>query len=89
MERKGGCAVIITLPLEPQDEARLLAAAHALGLPPDALVRAALNRILSEAPDDASPATGAALVAAMQASPYREMEFDLVGDRLPVRDVRF
>jgi hypothetical protein len=44
----------ITLPLEPQEEARLIAAAHAKGLSTDALVREALDKILAEAPD-ASP----------------------------------
>jgi hypothetical protein len=40
----------ITLPLQPQEEARLIAAAQAKGLSTDALVRAALDRILAEAP---------------------------------------
>ena len=33
--------------------------------------------------------TGADLVAAMQASPYREIEIEPTRDRLPVRDVTF
>ena len=33
--------------------------------------------------------TGADLVAAMQASPYREIEIEPARDRLPVRDVTF
>jgi hypothetical protein len=37
----------ITLPLQPQEEARLMAVAHARGLSPDALVREALEGILS------------------------------------------
>jgi len=41
----------ITLPLEPQEEARLMAAAQAKGLSPDEFVREALDRILAEAPD--------------------------------------
>jgi len=50
---------------------------HAKGLSPDALVREVLNGILadaSEIPDRAlfEPATGVLLVAAMQASPYKE-----------------
>jgi len=40
----------ITLPLEPQEEARLKAAAQAKGLTPDALVRQVLDKILAEAP---------------------------------------
>ena len=38
----------ITLPLQPQEEARLIAAARAKGLSTDALVREALDRILAE-----------------------------------------
>lgn len=44
----------ITLPLQPQEEARLIAAARAKGLSTDALVRQALDKILAEAPG-ASP----------------------------------
>jgi hypothetical protein len=43
-----GSAMTITLPLEPQEEARLLAVAQARGLPPDVIVRAALDRVLAE-----------------------------------------
>lgn len=39
----------ITLPLEPQEEARLKAAAQAKGLSPDAFVREALRKLLAEA----------------------------------------
>ena len=77
----------ITLPLEPQDEARLMAAAQAKGLPLDAPMRAAADRILAEEPGSSGPATGAALVAAMQASPYREIDLGVARDRFPVRDV--
>jgi hypothetical protein len=38
----------ITLPLEPQEEARLLAVAKAKGLPPDVIICEALDRILTE-----------------------------------------
>ena len=41
----------ITLTLQPQEEARLIAAAQAKGLSTDALVREALDKILAEAPD--------------------------------------
>jgi hypothetical protein len=41
----------ITLPLQPQEEARLLALAHSKGLSADALVRQALDKILAEAPE--------------------------------------
>jgi len=40
----------ITLPLQPQEEAMLIAAAHAKGLSTDALVREAIERILAETP---------------------------------------
>lgn len=38
----------LTLPLEPQEEAKLVAAARAKGVSLDALVREALGRIFSE-----------------------------------------
>lgn len=39
------------------------------------------------APSDASARTGADLVEAMQASPYKEISLETARDRLPVRDV--
>ena len=39
----------LTLPLEPQEEAKLIAAARARGVSLDVLVREALGRIFSEA----------------------------------------
>ena len=61
----------IMLPLQPQEEARLLALALAKGVSADTLVRQAVNRLLDEAPGPEaglpSPASGAALVAAMAA----------------------
>jgi len=42
----------ITLPLEPQEEAKLIAAAQARGICADALVRAALDKILADAPNE-------------------------------------
>jgi hypothetical protein len=44
----------ITLPLRPQEEAKLIALAQAKGLSTDALVREALNTILAEAPDESA-----------------------------------
>ncbi len=52
------CAIIgveaafmtITLPLQPMEEARLLAAARAKGVSADDLLREALNRILADSP---------------------------------------
>jgi hypothetical protein len=40
----------ITLPLEPQEEAKLLAVARAKGVSANVLVREAVNRIIAEAP---------------------------------------
>jgi hypothetical protein len=88
---KGDRTVTISLPLQPQEEARLAAVAKAKGLSTDALVRQALDRILSEAgaiPASAGPVSGAALVAAMQESPCREIGLEVPSHRPPVRDVR-
>ena len=41
----------ITLPLQPREEAKLIALAQAKGVSADALVREALDKILAEAPD--------------------------------------
>ncbi len=41
----------ITLPLQPQQEAKLIALAQAKGLSPDALVREAIDKILAAVPD--------------------------------------
>jgi hypothetical protein len=41
----------ITLPLQPQEEAKLIAIAQAKGLSTDALVREALEKILADAPN--------------------------------------
>jgi hypothetical protein len=41
----------ISLPLQPQEEAKLIAIAQAKGLSTDALVREALEKILADAPD--------------------------------------
>jgi hypothetical protein len=48
--KEGGLFVTITLPLKPQEEARLIAAAKAKGLSTDALVLEALEEILTEGP---------------------------------------
>ena len=45
----------IILPLQPQEEARIIAAAQAKGLSTGALVRAAIDRILAESPGLESP----------------------------------
>lgn len=80
----------IMLPLQPHEEARLVALALVKGISADALVREALDRILAEpaaGPRPLGPATGAALVAAMQSSPYKEIGIEAAGSRLPVRSV--
>jgi hypothetical protein len=45
----------ITLPLQPQEEAKLIAVAQSKGVSMDALVREALERILADAPDQPVP----------------------------------
>ena len=84
----------IILRLEPQEEAKLIAAAQAKGVSADMLLRLALDTILGGAsaiPDNASakPGTGTALVAAMEASPYREVSLEPDRMRLPIRDIVF
>jgi hypothetical protein len=84
----------ITLPLQPEEEARLVAVAHAKSLSTDALVRAALDRMLADAtgiPDihPSASVSGADLVAAMQASPYKEIALEPRRGHMPVRDVAF
>ncbi len=45
----------ITLPLQPQEEAKLIAVAQAKGVSTDAIVREALDKILASAPDPPEP----------------------------------
>lgn len=45
----------IILPLEPQEQAKLIALAEAKGLSAEDLVREVINKILAEAPETASP----------------------------------
>jgi len=84
----------ITLPLAPDQEAKLAAIAQARGLTAEALLAEMLEQFLG----DASPApahepcdtlTGSALVAAMQASPYKEIILEPRRDPMPTRDVIF
>ena len=49
-----GQKMTITLPLQPQEEAKLLAAARSKGITANALIREAVNRIIAEVPGDAS-----------------------------------
>ena len=60
----------------------------------DALIQALKSSPLPAEKDarlsNGTPApTGANLVAAMQASPYKEIDLEPTHDRLPVRDVAF
>ena len=50
----------ITLPLQPQEEARLVALAQAKGVSTDTLVREALDKILADAPGQADEPKGEA-----------------------------
>jgi hypothetical protein len=50
----------IVLPLQPQEEAKLIALAQAKGVSPDALVRVAIDHILADAPDVAKEPTRSA-----------------------------
>jgi hypothetical protein len=72
----------------PELEEQLALSAAVQGRKPDELVRAAVSRYLSEGTriDEPGRLTGAALVAAMQASPYKEIELQPGRDRSPVRD---
>jgi ferritin-like metal-binding protein YciE len=84
----------ITLSLQPQEEAKLKAIAHAKGLSADALVREALEGILAGASEisanaSSEPSTGALLIAAMQASPHKEMDLEADRALLPTRDIVF
>jgi hypothetical protein len=86
--------VTITLRLEPQEEAKIVALAQARGVSTEAFVREALDRVLSEATTtrgngSTATAMGDALVTTMQASPYKEMNLEPVRNPLPVRDVLF
>ena len=45
----------ITLPIEPQEEARIAAAAHARGISATALLREAIEKILDSVPEPRTP----------------------------------
>jgi hypothetical protein len=84
----------INLPLAPNQEAKLVAIAQARGLTAEALLTEALEQLLgdaSQAPAHESSGTvmESALVAAMQASPYKEIILEPRRDPMPTRDVIF
>ena len=54
----------------------------------DVLIQA-LKSAPPAAEEGATDKTGAELVAAMQASPYREIDLEPGRDRMPVRDIAF
>jgi hypothetical protein len=90
----GGESMTIALPLQPHEEAKLEAIAHAKGLSTVALVREILDGILADASEIPSstlsePATGGLLVAAIQACPCKEMDLEAVRSPLPTRDIVF
>jgi hypothetical protein len=64
----------ITLPLEPREEAKLIAAAQAKGLSTDALVRKALDPILADLPDEPVKAKKSAYGLLAKYSPGRTEE---------------
>jgi hypothetical protein len=55
----------------------------------DALIHALRQASIldSSSPVASSPSTGAALVSAMQSSPYKEVEIEAPGFQMPVRSV--
>jgi hypothetical protein len=55
----------------------------------DVLIQALKSAPPGAEEDAALDETGAELVAAMQASPYREIELEPGRDRMPVRDIAF
>lgn len=69
----------------PQDlEAKLAQSAALQGRNPDELLRDVLERHFEE--EAFRRLSGAALVEAMQASPYKDIDLQSRHDRLPVRD---
>ena len=70
-------------------EAKLTHSAAKQGRNPDELVQDVLTRYFEEEAHfvaDVNPRSGAALVEAMQASPYKDIDLQPTRDRLPVRD---
>ena len=68
-------------------ETKLTHSAARQGRNPDELVRAVLTRYFEEEANGTSHRkSGAALVEAMQASPYKEIDLQPTRERMPVRD---
>jgi hypothetical protein len=66
----------ITLPLQPQEEAKLIAIAQAKGLSTDALVREALDKILADTPERLADPSG-------ESRPIWEVMLDNMNDVPP------
>jgi len=84
----------VTLILPPEIEKAYLAEALAKGVPVDVVLRDTLvsrqlDQPKSEFTFDAANSTGAALITAMQASPYKDVTLEPTRLPLPVRDVTF
>lgn len=80
----------IELALKPDEESKLAAIARSKGVSAGDLLREALDGILAGAltvPE--TQLTGASLVAAMQASPYKDVDLGAGRHHLPVRDLIF
>ena len=81
---------------EPELEALILERMHSGAFPTveDALLQALRSAPLpsgrsAAASNGSTCLTGADLIAAMQASPYKEIGLEPARDRLPVRDIAF
>ena len=70
-------------------EAALKAKANAHGVSAAGYIREILERELAGQLDERLPAMGAELVAAMQASPFKEICLESASERTPVRNVVF
>ena len=66
----------ITLPLQPQEEAKLIALAQAKGVSTDALVREALDKILADTPERVAEPSG-------ESRPIWEVMLDNIKDVPP------
>lgn len=71
--------------ISPHNEVRLAEEARRQGLSVDAYLEQLMNERGNRAPS--TGLTGAALLAVLQASPYREIDLTPPRERLPVRDV--
>ena len=75
----------MSIQISPHNEIRLREEAHRQGVSVDAYIEHLLNGRATGA--SASSLTGAALLAVLQESPYRDIDLTPRRDPLPVRDV--